>query len=1770
MAALDLQPVEEQPLDLQPVGQQPLDLQPAEPAAPADQPAGTPLRALAYGPVVGENTRATTVGPLGNTLETRDVALSPHLLKEYGGGPYSLGQVVDAHLGDSPLGQYRVADSSWFSPNKPTQNTIEFRDRNLSGQPVTIQPTAGLDLRDAKFDLGDANFALAQPHADLQGTPLPPAETPSAAQILGQDTAGMKAPGNLDPFNRPVLHNADGTVSTTRSFSIGTDAGEVLIPRIFDGKDHSEQDAIAHFNKTGENFGTFDSPESADAYATRMHDLQAARTPPAPPEISPAQAAWPNLQALRQGRIDTKQSQIDPGLIAYAHGLTTGGVSTAAGFGLASSLEGPNVAAAAATGPAAPLTLAGLNVLEFLGGMLLADKAVSKGEKAILPHSETLRAINEAAQAHPTAEEAGRLTAQTPFLAKSIKGYYDLIRNAPTVGRGLARAGGAATAGGAAGAVAETARPYLEKVMNIAGQQLGFSPEQIQDRSFKNYIKSIALGAALAGRDMGPTYRYPVMRPVAAEEVRPNQLPTSERAIVPYRGRPAPPTETLPLPSRPSPRPPLLLQAPPTPPANIAQPPKGKAPKAPKVEGGFGDAFDESPLVQAIIEHGGITSATTAKKLMGPEKWARNKAEWDGAPDFKDPRHNKIYASKAVSYTTRDKATGEAKVKVKKVGAEGRAPDVMAANLADEHLISDGYVDTMWAAIQRESDSAIRMNAARRAQAQDQAKAQGVEAQQDYAFRAAIAKPEKGEVPIHATELNIDDTVNVNGVDLKVTDIDEHTGALTLEDGKEYGVQHVAGDLVFYGKVIPQKEFTKVGAKDVAQTPGKDDVAGMSKAELLAEDDKWAGGIEGVPKVVDWEQLPKKDPAEIMPAPEKKVYAAESAGAKSPDAPAPEIPKAEADARIAQWKAEAQRIGREEDHSNEVIISLFDHTGVWSKPYEEAGYQVVRYDIKDGHDLVRFFPSGEIVAMREAGFHVKGVLAAPPCTSFAVSGARWWKTQHDVPGLVGEKYGMWATEYFDTPLEYAQTLVHIVEAVVEFTNPDFHAMENPIGRIKTAANLPDPLLTFQPHHYGDPYTKETQLWGDFNPDLPTANVEPTEGSKIHKLRGDVEADKEARSKTPEGFAYAFFMANHGGEPRPVEAPKLRRGETQGDLLQGPDQPFNLAGQRGTDFGAQQAAADAAAKAKAEADALAAQQQGTFENDWTGATAQQASVQLRGADMGRAVRMLGEKLYSQSLGKTTGKELFQNAVDAVMKDPAGPKVVAVGASYGQPYVAMSDTGVGMTPETVLEKFLPAFVSGKGVGAGGGFGMAKLAFLGAPKRWRVVTIADAPGGGSTVTALEGSGQGYLNFVENPPSVDVQPGKIIHLSDDMRMIYTENPHRLQSGTASVFELNSDTDAVNAEYFIDAAKKYVPDVTTRPITNISRAFDAKLTDTVETGSLRDAGQRAGFAYGPPEKLTQSYGVLKSFDTPSGSIDVIAPEGSTMDSSRYHYVSILNRGILQFRTSFDFPEAVTLPQNLAVNIKPTVDAASADYPFTTSREELVGSVKQTLHKFFGEVGAEERNKILDRYRNAEADAPPLTDHPGMHFLDVSQNAPHELIKEIAASPPINTVMGTVARIQDSILKMLKREYPNTSQFGRAKMAGMITGGNAYGVHFGKATGESKIFHDPFLTWSDAVKDQTAFLLSNPQLANTLSESDMRGMRFDRFLAKTAGIALHEALHQVVSSEGESLARELTFKSGNLVGAVAHIIGEEYGDRQIEAVSTALEHYGSEARTVPR
>lgn len=212
-----------------------------------------------------------------------------------------------------------------------------------------------------------------------------------------------------------------------------------------------------------------------------------------------------------------------------------------------------------------------------------------------------------------------------------------------------------------------------------------------------------------------------------------------------------------------------------------------------------------------------------------------------------------------------------------------------------------------------------------------------------------------------------------------------------------------------------------------------------------------------------------------------------------------------------------------------IILDLCSGTGAWSEPYKKKGYHVIRVTLPDC-DVRDYVPPS---------FEVWGVLAAPPCTEFAVSGARWWKEKEvQRPHLLQEG------------VEIAEACRRIIEVV----RPQWWALENPVGRLKDW--LGPYAWTFEPWQYGDPWLKRTCIWGTATrpPEQATKkpkgkrgrwevsltnHLSPTPTAEqiaklvrtkmipadwIHRL-GPSPDRAMLRSITPPGFAQAFCDAN---------------------------------------------------------------------------------------------------------------------------------------------------------------------------------------------------------------------------------------------------------------------------------------------------------------------------------------------------------------------------------------------------------------------------------------------------------------------------------------------------------------------------------------------------------------------------------------------------------------------------------------------------------------------
>jgi hypothetical protein len=159
--------------------------------------------------------------------------------------------------------------------------------------------------------------------------------------------------------------------------------------------------------------------------------------------------------------------------------------------------------------------------------------------------------------------------------------------------------------------------------------------------------------------------------------------------------------------------------------------------------------------------------------------------------------------------------------------------------------------------------------------------------------------------------------------------------------------------------------------------------------------------------------------------------------------------------------------------------------------------------IARGHDAL----SCDLLPTEKLGPHYEGsvlnillcgwdlMIAHPPCTHLAVSGARWWQ---------------------DKLREQADAL-DFVRLLMAAPIPRI-AIENPISKISTAIRKPDQIV--QPWQFGHGETKATCLWLKGLPKLVPTNVVEGREARIHKMPPSKDRWKE-RSRTYQGIADAM-------------------------------------------------------------------------------------------------------------------------------------------------------------------------------------------------------------------------------------------------------------------------------------------------------------------------------------------------------------------------------------------------------------------------------------------------------------------------------------------------------------------------------------------------------------------------------------------------------------------------------------------------------------------------
>ena len=123
------------------------------------------------------------------------------------------------------------------------------------------------------------------------------------------------------------------------------------------------------------------------------------------------------------------------------------------------------------------------------------------------------------------------------------------------------------------------------------------------------------------------------------------------------------------------------------------------------------------------------------------------------------------------------------------------------------------------------------------------------------------------------------------------------------------------------------------------------------------------------------------------------------------------------------------------------------------------------------------------------------LIAHPPCTHLATSGARWFKDK--------------VTEQAEA-LEFVQQLMNAPIPMI--------ALENPISIISTRIRKPDQIV--QPWQFGHGETKSTCLWLKNLPKLEPTNIVDGRADRIHKMPPSPDRWRE-RSRTYPGIAAAM-------------------------------------------------------------------------------------------------------------------------------------------------------------------------------------------------------------------------------------------------------------------------------------------------------------------------------------------------------------------------------------------------------------------------------------------------------------------------------------------------------------------------------------------------------------------------------------------------------------------------------------------------------------------------
>lgn len=175
------------------------------------------------------------------------------------------------------------------------------------------------------------------------------------------------------------------------------------------------------------------------------------------------------------------------------------------------------------------------------------------------------------------------------------------------------------------------------------------------------------------------------------------------------------------------------------------------------------------------------------------------------------------------------------------------------------------------------------------------------------------------------------------------------------------------------------------------------------------------------------------------------------------------------------------------------VLVACEFSGIVRTAFRQRGHEAYSCDLLPAEDGSRFHYPTDVRAVIPLGWDL--LIAHPPCTYLAVSGARWFKGRE---------------------VEQAAALA-FVRFLLEAPVPRI-ALENPVGVISSRIRKPDQII--QPWQFGHGETKAICLWLKNLPPLKPTNIVEGREARVHRMSPGPNRWKE-RSRFYPGVAAAM-------------------------------------------------------------------------------------------------------------------------------------------------------------------------------------------------------------------------------------------------------------------------------------------------------------------------------------------------------------------------------------------------------------------------------------------------------------------------------------------------------------------------------------------------------------------------------------------------------------------------------------------------------------------------